>query len=121
MKVRIKGNSVRYRLSKSEVAKFGEVGALAETTETLGETFCYQLLRAPVETLTVHFHQNTLTFSVPLAIAQTWVQTEEIGFSHKLQLPNGTEVYLLLEKDFVCIDNTFEDQSDNYPNPNAAC
>ncbi len=121
MKVRIKGNSVRYRLSKSEVDKFGELGVLNETTETLGETFCYQLLRAPVDFLSVHFHQNTLTFSVPQHIAQEWVQTEEIGYQHKLQLPNGKEVFLLLEKDFVCIDNTFEDQSDNYPNPNAAC
>lgn len=121
MKIRIKGNSVRYRLSKSEVAKFGEVGLLTETTETLGETFCYQLLRAEVEFLSVDFHQHTLTFSVPQRIAQEWVQTEVIGYNHKLQLPNGTEVFLLLEKDFVCIDNTFEDQSDNYPNPNAAC
>jgi hypothetical protein len=24
---------------------------------------------------------------------------------------------LLVEKDFVCLDNTIEDQSDNYPNP----
>jgi hypothetical protein len=25
----------------------------------------------------------------------------------------------LLEKDFACLDNTLEDQSDNYPNPKA--
>jgi hypothetical protein len=31
------------------------------------------------------------------------------------------ELFLLIEKDFVCLDNTFEDQSDNYPNPNAVC
>jgi len=28
---------------------------------------------------------------------------------------------LLLEKDFVCLDDTDEDQSDQYDNPNAKC
>jgi len=27
----------------------------------------------------------------------------------------------LLEKDFVCLDHTTEDQSDNYENPNTTC
>jgi hypothetical protein len=27
-------------------------------------------------------------------------------------------LYLLVEKDFVCLDETSEDQSDNYENPN---
>ena len=43
------------------------------------------------------------------------------GFQHKQALSNGKELFLLVEKDFVCLDNTFEDQSDNYPNPNAHC
>jgi hypothetical protein len=32
-------------------------------------------------------------------------------------MENGKELFLLLEKDFVCLDETIEDQSDNYPNP----
>ena len=27
------------------------------------------------------------------------------------------KLYILIEKDFKCLDNTIEDQSDNYPNP----
>jgi hypothetical protein len=26
-------------------------------------------------------------------------------------------LYLLVEKDYTCLDNVEEDQSDNYPNP----
>ena len=33
----------------------------------------------------------------------------------------GKDLFLLIEKDFVCLDHTFEDQSDNYPNPNKLC
>ena len=121
MKVRIKGNSVRYRLGKSEVDKFGQTSMLTESTETLGETFSYHLVKANVPHLEVRFAQQTLSFYVPESIASEWVQTDRIGFEHRMLLPNGKEVFLLLEKDFVCLDNTFEDQSDNYPNPNGPC
>lgn len=44
-----------------------------------------------------------------------------VGFNNKMPLDNGEHLFLLVEKDFVCLDNTFEDQSDNFPNPNAVC
>ncbi len=28
---------------------------------------------------------------------------------------------ILIENDFISIDNTYEDQSDNYPNPQLTC
>jgi hypothetical protein len=37
--------------------------------------------------------------------------TDRVGFDGQSGL-----VKILVEKDFVCIDNTLEDQSDNYPN-----
>jgi hypothetical protein len=30
-------------------------------------------------------------------------------------------LYLLLEKDFVCLDETMESQNDHYENPNKTC
>ena len=30
-------------------------------------------------------------------------------------------LYLLIEKDFACLDHSSEDQSDNYENPNKTC
>ena len=37
-----------------------------------------------------------------------------------MDLGDGNELYLLLEKDFQCLDNSIEDQTDNYENPLAA-
>jgi hypothetical protein len=59
--------------------------------------------------------------AVPEWQAQQWTDSDEVGFQHIQLLPDGTELFLLVEKDFVCLDNTFEDQSDNYANPNAVC
>ncbi len=124
MKIRIKGNSIRLRLTKTEVENFSNNGVYEEETQMIGGVFKYKLERTEKhETLAAEWigRQNLIVFYMPDAIAKEWVESNEVGFQHKLQLENGTELFLLIEKDFVCLDNTFEDQSDNYPNPNAVC
>ncbi|MFT5833421.1 MAG: hypothetical protein ACI97N_001048, partial [Cognaticolwellia sp.] len=43
----------------------------------------------------------------------------QVGFKYEMPLENGEILSLLLEKDFVCLDERGEDESDNYPNPKA--
>jgi len=49
---------------------------------------------------------------MPEAMADEWLVTDRVGFEY---YENGLS--LLIEKDFKCLDNVAEDQSDNYPNP----
>lgn len=122
MKIRIKGNSVRLRLTKTEVANFAQFGILEEETQLLGGVFTYRLERSSeVSTPSASWIQSGIGMQIPTEIANQWTGSDEVGFQHIQVLPNGTELFLLVEKDFVCLDNTFEDQSDNYPNPNAVC
>lgn len=122
MKIRIKGNSIRLRLTQTEVANFANNGYLEEHTEFGNATFTYALANdAEVLNLSAKMEGAKITMQVPPALAKNWTSTNEVGFQHKLTLSNGKELFLLVEKDFVCLDNTFEDQSDNYPNPNAHC
>ena len=72
-------------------------------------------------TLFADYQNNFITVHIPEEIANEWTSTDLIGFNYKMPLGNDEHLFLLVEKDFVCIDNTFEDQSDNYPNPNAVC
>lgn len=123
MKIRIKGNSIRFRLTKTEIANFGRNGYLEEKTEFPGgPAFIYRLERkVGINTLEAAFNGTCIVLQVPENIAAEWTGTETIGFNHTLALPGGKELFLLIEKDFVCLDHTFEDQSDNYPNPNKTC
>lgn len=122
MKIRIKGNSIRLRLTQTEVANFANNGYLEEHTEFGNATFTYALANdAEVLNLSAKMEGAKITMQVPPDLAKNWTSTNEVGFQHKLSLNNGKELFLLVEKDFVCLDNTFEDQSDNYPNPNAHC
>ena len=123
MKIRIKGNSIRYRLTKTEVDNFGKLGFLEERTEFLnGPSFYYRLeKKSGIEDLEAGFSGNKMCIFIPEKIAKEWTTTDIIGVDTKMNIGEGKELFLLVEKDFVCLDHTFEDQSDNYPNPNKAC
>jgi hypothetical protein len=48
-----------------------------------------------------------------------WPDNDKVSILFSQGLKNGKSLSLLLEKDFVCLDDTDEDQSDNYENPKA--
>ena len=122
MKIRIKGNSIRFRLTKTEVDNFAANGFLEERTEFGNNHLLYRLKKSSeFQIPTAQFIANEITLLIPSAIADEWTTTELIGFEHKMDIGNDKKLFLLVEKDFVCLDNTFEDQSDNFPNPNAIC
>ncbi len=123
MKIRIKGKSIRYRLTKTEIDDFGKNGLLEEKTEFLnGASFYYRLeKKAGITNMEASFSGNRISIFVPENMAAKWTTTDTVGFDNKMDLGEGKELFLLIEKDFVCLDHTFEDQSDNYPNPNKAC
>lgn len=112
MKIRIKGNSLRYRLTKSDVSRFEENGYIEEHISFAGQTLTYALQRNTGTELTVQFENNKITLFMPDSLSDEWVSTDIVGFENYTN-----ELFLLVEKDFKCLDNVAEDQSDNYPNP----
>ncbi len=122
MKIRIKGNSIRLRLTKTEVDNFAANGFIEEKTEFGDTYFSYRMeSSAHHQELAAAYQGNLITVFIPADIAQNWTSTELVGFENKMDIGNNKQLFLLVEKDFVCLDNTFEDQSDNFPNPNAVC
>lgn len=120
MKIRIKGNSVRLRLSKSEVDTFGKQGYIEERTLFGNAVLTYALKSTTHCDMSADFEDNKVTMYLPDTKAKEWVETQKVGFDANMDLGDGNELYLLLEKDFQCLDNSIEDQSDNYENPLAA-
>lgn len=118
MKIRIKGNSIRYRLTKPEVETFCREGYFMERTEFKNQIFKYELRSLDnISNLDADFKSDTITMYLPEQDKNDWAISNRVGFQHTISLANGKELFLLLEKDFVCLDETIEDQSDNYPNP----
>jgi hypothetical protein len=125
MKIRIKGNFVRYRLVQSEVRALSQGKKLVESTcfgPDESQVFSYTLEgKEGIDSLQADFDGRTIALYLPAEIAKNWYADERIGYENKVEVRPGVTLGLLLEKDFVCLDNTDEDQSDNYPNPNAVC
>lgn len=116
MKIRIKDNSIRFRLTQSEVAELGSNGIISGHTEFPGQTFTYAIESTEEEVLSAAFAESRMLLTMPAAMVEEWMTTDRIGFDGQ-----AGKLRILVEKDFVCLDNTLEDQSDNYPNPNAKC
>ena len=118
MKIRIKGNSLRLRLTKTDVAIFNKEGEYQEKIEFGQKKLCYALkAKLGIQDLEADFIEDTITVYFPEEEKQTWALGNRVGYSNMVSLANNTELFILVEKDFTCLDNTIEDQSDNYPNP----
>ena len=121
MKLRIKGNSIRLRLSQTEVAQFADRGVCDDSINFGVSTLNYSLEKG-AETKAV-FADNRVCVYVNENDANHWSSNEtEVGISHMQPIGGGSELYILIEKDFACLtERPFQDESDNFPNPNTTC
>jgi hypothetical protein len=73
------------------------------------------------DTLSASFEDGRLRLYVPEVLIRDWDINDRISIDANMPVGEGRTLYLLLEKDFQCLDQTTEDQSDNYINPNKSC
>jgi hypothetical protein len=121
MKVRIAGNKIRFRIRKQEVAAFHETGRLSEVLEfgTSMEDRLVFILQSsePIEAK-IKFDKGTTTVLLPDNVAEELSLTERIGFDFNIDTGMNKSVYVLIEKDFSCLDGSDGDNEDTYANPN---
>lgn len=124
MKIRIQGNSIRYRLKQPEVANFEKFGSVTESIQ-LGinpkDQLRFILQRSANDDVTVHYSNCTTIIGVPSAIVNEWTSTDLVGFDACIDIGNGKTLKLLVEKDFACIDGNEENNMGSYPNPAKVC
>ena len=116
MKLRIQGDSIRLRLTVSEVAAVGRGETVRETTHLGAPPFSYSLVPlADATAVDATFDGGAMRVSLPALIARRWAQTEQVSL-------HGTAcaVSVLIEKDFDCLDpREGDDKIDTFPNPKA--
>jgi hypothetical protein len=112
MKLRIKGNSIRFRLTRSEVDRLAVEFKISEKVEFGDQPLLYCVRCSDEHELTASFKDHTVILDLPKMMVQELVSTDRVGFKGQ-----SGAISLLVEKDFTCLDNVEEDQSDNYPNP----
>src|ERR1700756_4036729 len=112
MKLRIKTDDIRFRLTRSDVNDLVTKGYLEESI-TFGTASLLFVIKETISpTITVTFVSDTITLFLPQHMIAELANTDKVGFES-----NAGELHILVEKDFTCLENVAEDQSDNYPNP----
>ncbi len=120
MKLRIKGNTVRLRLTRSEVTTVGEGGRVQEITLFGPQAqFCYTLEAVDSPQVEAEYNNNTLTIRVPRAMANDWATTDLVGISAEQKIAENVSLQLIIEKDFACLSPRGEEDSDTFEHPQA--
>jgi hypothetical protein len=125
MKLRIKGNSLRLRLTRSEVVNLLDAGHIEETIHFSPEEqsrLTYSLRVEPdLTSATLRYQRPEVVVVLPTKEATTWAQGSQVGIYATVDLgPRGT-LDLIVEKDFACVDGSDADNLDTFPNPTGIC
>jgi hypothetical protein len=123
MKLRIKGNSLRLRVSRSEVTRLLKGERVEETIHFAPQAIAkltYALEReSSVVAPTVRYIEGEVTVRIPADQAITWCLTDQVGIVERVSLGPLGSLDLVIEKDFACLDRSDEDNQDAFANPNA--
>lgn len=128
MKLRILGNSVRFRVSQAELTQLTAEGHVEDSVEFgPGATLVYRLEVAEPDTgsaadsVSAGYGGNGVRVVLPRERVDAWQQPDEVSIRAEQALPGGGSLSILIEKDFTClIPREGEDQSDLFPNPASA-
>jgi hypothetical protein len=121
VKLRIKGPSLRVRLTQGEIRALHETGSVSEQVP-FGPQVClvYRLRKdAAAPAISASYSGNVVEIVVPAAAADTWCTTEQVTLA-QVQPAGAATLSITLEKDFACLaPRADEDESDNFPHPEA--
>ena len=122
MKMRIRGDTLRLRLTRGEVDALGSGAAVEECTPFPdGSTLRYRLVAgtafAASQSATAGGH--VVIVEVPRERAAAWAASDEVGVTGAEPFSVGP-LNVLIEKDFTCITpRAGEEELDTFPNPAA--
>jgi hypothetical protein len=122
MKLRIHEESVRVRLTQSEVARLAAGQSVEQTTTFAPSTQLVSAVRTASGVANVHatFEDGCITLWIPATRAREWALSEEVGIYATADTGDGRVLSLLIEKDFQCLHpKRGETEDDAFPNPNA--
>lgn len=120
MKLRMKENSLRLRVSPSEMARLLREGRIEETVRLGADPaakLTYALEQSPeAPSATVRYQPQSITVVVPARDAEVWAESQDVGLYSQIEMGLDS-LELAVEKDFACLDKSDAANADTFPNP----
>ncbi len=119
MKLRIKGNSIRFRLTQSEVKILEQTGLVKDQIKFSNSiSLEYEIKAATgLEYVEATYSENKITLKVNESLIRDWAHSDQVTISSSLDLSSSENLTILIEKDFKCLSPRDEDESDMFPHP----
>lgn len=116
MKLRIKSNTLRLRLSQDEVTRLCQDGSVFDICHFGNNHLTYGLRHYNGEELKAEFSGPRIVVDIPKSWIEGWETNTQTGF----QATDEEGLFILVEKDFQCLmPRENEDETNLYPNPQA--
>ena len=122
MKLRVQDNSIRLRLTQSEVETVNRDGLVRGRVQFAGSnSFDYVLESSPATVQPeAHLSNNVITVRIPELDIRKWAGSDQVSIRSDQLLDDGDQLRILVEKDFHCLSpREGEDESDLFPHPEA--
>ena len=116
MKLRLQGNSVRFRLTRSEVEQLRQTGEVEESVDFGGGRQLIYRLTSRADHCPMHakFGDGRVTVCIGADAAQAWANSDEVGIYGR-----SGALAVSIEKDFRCLTRPPDDpqERDAFPHP----
>ena len=100
MKLWIRGNSLRLRVSKTELARVAETGKIEDTTRFSSEqSLRYGIEVRPTGAVTATFGDAAILVTLPKAHLDLWLRPGELSIEGSQPIGGGKVLQIVLEKD----------------------
>jgi hypothetical protein len=123
IKLRIHANSIRFRITQSEMATLVAGGRLEDSVQFGPAPSA--ILTYAVETssqcseVRASYSEGVIRVTIPANLARTLESPDQVGIEHVQPIAKGAILKIILEKDFHrSHPRPGENESDNFPNPN---
>jgi hypothetical protein len=122
MKLRIRGDSLRFRLTQGEASKLAGKVKVSESvhfSSSPKDILTYSLEASDsVTQLAALIDNGAISVRVPASMVQSWIDTDQVGIEDTQPISADRKLRISIEKDFQCLERRpEEDETDNFPHP----
>ena len=117
MKIRLLNNTLRIRISQSEVSNLQSRRKVESKTEFPGGTLSYEV-NGNTNEWDLGFKDNIIRLNIPKDQLDYFTSPQVITLKRNFHIDDGSSIKVTFEKDFKClIEREDEDESDLFLNP----
>jgi len=117
MKIRIRENSLRIRITQSELKELLAGNKVVSSIQFPNETqLTYGLSPVNNESTSIQYRENIISIQIGTLDMETMAEEQSVGVQ-SIHNTGEQSLDLLIEKDFTCLHPRGVEDKDTFPNP----